>query len=58
MSSHPFALSPKELSPRAADGMHVGVSLPKHDGRDSAIQLLRQRHELTLLTKEAGLELE
>jgi len=40
MSSYPFALSLKELSPREADGIHVGVSLPKHDGRDAAIQLL------------------
>jgi len=42
MSSYPFALSLKGLSPREAHGVHIGVSLPKYDGRDSAIQLLRR----------------
>jgi hypothetical protein len=58
MSSYPLALSLEGLSPREARGVHIGVSIPTYDDRDSAIQFLSQGHVLTLVTKEAALELE
>jgi hypothetical protein len=58
MSSYPLASSLEGLSPRDARGVHIGLSIPMYGDRDSAIQFRLQRHVLTLVTKEAGLELE
>jgi hypothetical protein len=58
MSSYPLALSLEGLSPREARGVHIRVSIPMYADRDSAIQFLSQGLVLTLMTKEAGLELE